>query len=306
MRKIPFVTIGVVFIFLLSILPLGAEPVWWTQQKRDCGLSPSLAYNDWVAQGSPCNKNSYNPPNAGNVNATNPGPSAEQVQNQLDQNKTVIAKEKAAEDARRSGFDADKNEALGELKDPSSDENDSPTTQKGPVVARIALCRGDIQFVTRDGHRVLGSQGTAVPMGAGTHIYLGKGAKLKLLLPDETVFTINGEGDMVLDEFVYDPTTTVGKFSATIAKGFLRWVSGKLDPNHRFDKRVNIPVGILGIRGTRFDLLVNADGTGYVKLSSGRLLLTEKKSGSKFNLKAGHKVRFGTDGHFSKPTVFKP
>ena len=32
-----------------------AEPAWWTQQKKDCGLPASLAYNTWVAQGSPCN-----------------------------------------------------------------------------------------------------------------------------------------------------------------------------------------------------------------------------------------------------------
>lgn len=39
----------------LSILPAQAqEPAWWTQQKRDCGLSPSTTYNTWVAQGMPC------------------------------------------------------------------------------------------------------------------------------------------------------------------------------------------------------------------------------------------------------------
>jgi hypothetical protein len=38
------------------------EPAWWTQQKRDCGLSPSLAYNTWVAQGSPCNRGGDSPP----------------------------------------------------------------------------------------------------------------------------------------------------------------------------------------------------------------------------------------------------
>jgi hypothetical protein len=31
-----------------------AEPAWWTQQKRQCGLPPSLAYNSWAAQGYPC------------------------------------------------------------------------------------------------------------------------------------------------------------------------------------------------------------------------------------------------------------
>lgn len=33
---------------------IAAEPAWWTQQKIDCGLPSSLAYNTWVAQGSPC------------------------------------------------------------------------------------------------------------------------------------------------------------------------------------------------------------------------------------------------------------
>jgi tetratricopeptide (TPR) repeat protein len=32
------------------------EPGWWTQEKIDCGLPSSAAYNDWVAQGSLCLK----------------------------------------------------------------------------------------------------------------------------------------------------------------------------------------------------------------------------------------------------------
>lgn len=36
------------------LISLAGEPSWWTDQKRACGLSPSLAYNTWQAQGSPC------------------------------------------------------------------------------------------------------------------------------------------------------------------------------------------------------------------------------------------------------------
>ena len=39
----------------LPLVAFAAEPAWWTQQKAECGLSPSLAYNTWVAQGMPCN-----------------------------------------------------------------------------------------------------------------------------------------------------------------------------------------------------------------------------------------------------------
>ena len=40
----------------LSVFSAAGEPAWWTQQKIDCGLPSSLAYNDWIAEGSPCNK----------------------------------------------------------------------------------------------------------------------------------------------------------------------------------------------------------------------------------------------------------
>ena len=47
-------------IFLLlfsgtSLCVCAQEPAWWTSQKKDCSLPPSLAYNTWVAQGMPCN-----------------------------------------------------------------------------------------------------------------------------------------------------------------------------------------------------------------------------------------------------------
>jgi len=44
-------------------LASASEPQWWTDQKRACNLSPSLAYNDWVRSGSPCNRG-----NVGNSN----------------------------------------------------------------------------------------------------------------------------------------------------------------------------------------------------------------------------------------------
>lgn len=50
--------IGLVIILVLAF-PLAStagEPAWWTQKKRECGLSSSLAYNTWVSQGSPCKK----------------------------------------------------------------------------------------------------------------------------------------------------------------------------------------------------------------------------------------------------------
>lgn len=45
-----------VFLALTSQVLRAAEPQWWTDQKKACGLSPSLAYETWRQQGFPCNQ----------------------------------------------------------------------------------------------------------------------------------------------------------------------------------------------------------------------------------------------------------
>jgi hypothetical protein len=46
-------TIGLFLLFACQIAA-ASEPQWWTNQKRACGLSPSLAYETWRQQGFPC------------------------------------------------------------------------------------------------------------------------------------------------------------------------------------------------------------------------------------------------------------
>lgn len=55
---------------LAASTSVAQEPGWWTELKAKCGMSPSMAYNDWVAQGSPCNKGNSataTPPAAGST-----------------------------------------------------------------------------------------------------------------------------------------------------------------------------------------------------------------------------------------------
>jgi len=47
-------TVGLLAVFTCQ-WATAQEPQWWTNQKANCGLSPSLDYNSWAASGSPCN-----------------------------------------------------------------------------------------------------------------------------------------------------------------------------------------------------------------------------------------------------------
>ena len=73
---------------------------------------------------------------------------------------------------------------------------------------------------------------------------------MQLMLLDETVFTIGPNTNMTIDEFVYDPATGAGQVTASLAKGVLRFVTGKIAQGAPEDMTVKLPVGTIGIRGT--------------------------------------------------------
>lgn len=66
------------------------------------------------------------------------------------------------------------------------------------------------------------------PLFLNDHVTTDAAGRLQVLLLDETIFTLGPNSDMVLDDFVYDPKTSAGKITATIAKGAFRFVTGKV------------------------------------------------------------------------------
>lgn len=91
---------------------------------------------------------------------------------------------------------------------------------------------------------------TGQPVYQNDRIRTGAGAKLQILLLDETSFTIGPDSEMTLDEFVYDPATSAGKVSAKVAKGSFRFITGKVARKDPESMKVKLSVGTIGIRGT--------------------------------------------------------
>jgi hypothetical protein len=182
-----------------------------------------------------------------------------------------------------------------------------------PAAKVFARGSSGFYFVTKDGLKLSGADGVMLPLDGGTHVVTGPDSHIKLLLPDETLFTIGPDADVVLDDFVFDPNTSVGKISAALIKGTFRWVTGKIvshEGNH-----LRIAVGCLGIRGTDFEAVVTPNGSGQIELFSGELEITPHAGGllphpavrnsSTFLLNAGEMVTFTVGGTFSAPTPLK-
>ena len=91
---------------------------------------------------------------------------------------------------------------------------------------------------------------TAAMVYLGDRIITSPNSGMQILLLDETVFTIGPDSDVAIDEFVYDPATGDGRIVADMARGVMRFVTGKIPLNNPSSMDINLPVGSIGIRGT--------------------------------------------------------
>ena len=71
---------------------------------------------------------------------------------------------------------------------------------------------------------------------------------VQVLLLDGSTFTVGPGSSLVIDKFVYNPSTGKGELVASFSKGALRFVGGKLSKNAPGVK-VKTPAGALTVRG---------------------------------------------------------
>ena len=95
-------------------------------------------------------------------------------------------------------------------------------------VGIVAAVRGTVK-VQKSGQSQIGKVvESGAPIFMGDMITTDGEARLQILLKDETVFTIGPNSSIVIDQFVYDPSTQDGKVDARAIKGVFRLVTGKI------------------------------------------------------------------------------
>ncbi|HME59148.1 MAG TPA: FecR family protein [Terracidiphilus sp.] len=180
----------------------------------------------------------------------------------------------------------------------------SPPPQAHVRIGAAAAIRGEVYWLTSDGRKVPITSGG--PVYSGARIVTGDNARMQVLLLDETVFTIGANSDMVLDEFVYDPSTSAGKVTARLTKGIFRFVTGKVARKNPEDLKVKLPVGTIGIRGTDVEIDYQPGAASSIRLFLGELEITESKTGKKFTMHGGQMMAIASNGSFSAPIALNP
>ena len=93
-------------------------------------------------------------------------------------------------------------------------------------------------------------------------IQTGQRSQLQLMLLDRSTLSVGANARLTIDRFVYSPTTG-RSFSAAVAKGAFRFMSGR--PNPQGASSIRSPVATIGIRGTIVDGVIGNDAVDIAK-----------------------------------------
>lgn len=121
---------------------------------------------------------------------------------------------------------------------------------------------------------------------------------LQILLADGTTFTVGPNSRLTIDSFVYDPDRGTAKISASLGKGFFRFIGGRTSktPN---GVRLKTPVGTVGIRGAIADFRFASQhkGPSHIDLLYGdRIVLSASGQPTERLYTSGYSIVITSDG----------
>lgn len=145
-----------------------------------------------------------------------------------------------------------------------------------PVSGVVAVSTGPMQAFSQVSNRAIGRDLTA-----GDNVFLndevetGKKTRAQVLLRDESVFSLAPSSKVVFDEFVFDPLAEEGVLEASLVKGGMRFVSGKLAENKPENIKIKAGKATVGIRGTEIMATLTDKGSTFVLLSGAMEIATD-------------------------------
>jgi hypothetical protein len=141
------------------------------------------------------------------------------------------------------------------------------------VLAALLLCTAAAHAAdhpagmikTTKGSAAIEREGKKNPVQAGAtvmssdRIVTGADGSVGITLRDETLLSVGPNSNVWLEKYAFDPTTHEGTLDATVKRGTMAVISGKLSKQSPSAVQFRTPSSILGVRGTEF-LIEVGDG----------------------------------------------
>jgi hypothetical protein len=104
--------------------------------------------------------------------------------------------------------------------------------------------------IERSGDKYPAAPGTRIE--AGDRIVTGRDSSVGITLRDNTLLSAGSDSVLVVDKFLFNSTTHAGEIDASVKRGTVSVISGKIAKQSPEAVRFRTPNAILGVRGTSF------------------------------------------------------
>lgn len=119
----------------------------------------------------------------------------------------------------------------------------------------IKVAKGSVS-IERGEQKLAASAGAEV--FAADRVVTGNDGSVGITLRDNTLLSAGHNSTLQLDKFAFDSSTHVGTIDATLKRGTLAVVSGKIAKQSPDSVRFRTPTTTLGVRGTEFIIEVGS------------------------------------------------
>jgi len=124
-------------------------------------------------------------------------------------------------------------------------------------VGQIKTVRGTVH-VERGGQRLAAAPGMNVRQS--DTLVTGADGAVGVTFLDNSLLSLGPGSALAIDRYSFDSTTHAGQFDASLKKGTLAVVSGRMVKQSPEAMRVRTPASVMGVRGTEFVVKVSAPG----------------------------------------------
>lgn len=116
-------------------------------------------------------------------------------------------------------------------------------------IGQIKISKGAVT-IDRAGQSMPGAIGARLQ--TADVVKTGADGSVGITMTDNSLLSAGPNSVLALDRYEFDSTTDEGRFDASLRKGTLAVVSGRLARQSRDAMTVRTPSAILGVRGTEF------------------------------------------------------
>ena len=125
----------------------------------------------------------------------------------------------------------------------------APSVVGAELAGTVKTSKGDAHIL-RDGQELAASPGQDVRVTDS--IRTGNDGTVGITLLDDTRLTAGPDSTLELRRFVFNSTTQAGSLAASVSRGSLSVISGKIAKTSPEQVSFSTPSVTLGVRGTRF------------------------------------------------------